>query len=309
MARSGNDPAYAYDLGLALRLQGDLDGAEAQLRAAIAGNPAHGEARRALGLILRQKGDLEGAAAELRLSVAERPGDAQGHNVLGGILLKLGDAGGAVQEFRQAARLDPTLTEAQVNLAQALAKSGAPDEARAALDEVRRLKERETSLGRALVLVEMAAKQTEKGDAAAAVASLREAVAASPDFADAQYQLGLALRRASAPAAEVEDALLRAVQLDPRHAGARLEWARQLAARGDAVGAVDQLRQAVELQPSLVDAHRELARQARASSDWATAVAELQAVLAWEPQDPTARVDLAAALEASRKLDSGARRP
>src|SRR6185436_2758585 len=54
---AGGDPAYAYDLGLALRLQGDLEGAEAQLRRAIAGNPKHAEARRALGLILRQKGD------------------------------------------------------------------------------------------------------------------------------------------------------------------------------------------------------------------------------------------------------------
>jgi Flp pilus assembly protein TadD len=54
-ARAGGDPAYAYDLGLALRLRGDLDEAERQLRAALASNPRHAEARRALGLILRQK--------------------------------------------------------------------------------------------------------------------------------------------------------------------------------------------------------------------------------------------------------------
>jgi tetratricopeptide (TPR) repeat protein len=294
-AALARDPAYAYDLGLALRMQGDLDGAEAQLRAAIAGDPRHGEARRALGLILRQKGDLEAAARELRLSVAERPADAQGHNVLGGVLLKLGDLDGAIEEFRQAARLDPALTEAQVNLAQAFAKAGRQDDARAALAEVQRLKERETALSRAMVLVEMAATQLDKGDAAAAVASLREAVAASPDFAEAHYQLGRALRSAAGPPAAIEDALLRAVQLDPGHALARFEWAQQLAARGDTLGAVDQLRKAVELRPSLVDAHRELARRARASGDWATAVAELQAVLAWEPQDARAREELAAA--------------
>jgi Tfp pilus assembly protein PilF len=181
-----------------------------------------------------------------------------------------------------------------------LMRAGRKDEARAALADVQRLKEQETGLGRAMVLVEMAATQLGKGDAAAAVASLRDAVAASPDFAEAHYQLGRALRRAAAPSAEVEEAFLRAVRLDPGHGAARYEWARQLAARGDTLGAVDQLRKAVELQPSLIDAHRERARIARASRDWATAAAELEAVLAWEPSDARARSDLAAAV---KKLD------
>jgi Flp pilus assembly protein TadD len=162
--------------------------------------------------------------------------------------------------------------------------------------EVQRLKERETALGRALVLVEMGAGQLDKGDAAAAVASLREAVTVSPDFAEAHYRLGLALQKAAAPPSQVEDALLRAVQLDPAHARARFEWARLLAARGDTVGARDQFRQALSRQPSLVDAHRELARMAAAAGDWPAAVAELQAVVAWEPGDARARRDLTAAL-------------
>lgn len=183
---AGPDPAYAYDLGLALRLQGDLDGAEAQLRAAVAGNPGHAEAHRALGLILRQKGDLRAAAAELRASVAARPGDAQAHNILGTILLKLEDLDGAMGEFRTATELDPGLTEAQVNLGQALMKAGRGDEARAALADVQRLKERETGRSRTMLLLEMGAKQLDRGDAAAAVAALRDAVAASPDFAEAR---------------------------------------------------------------------------------------------------------------------------
>jgi Tfp pilus assembly protein PilF len=160
---------------------------------------------------------------------------------------------------------------------------------------VQRLKERETALSQAMVLVEMAATQLDRGTAAAAVRSLRDAVAASPDFAEAHYRLGLALRKASAQPGEIEDALLRAVRLDPGHGRARFEWARQLAARGDTVAATDQLRKAVELQPSLVDAHRELAHLAKAAGDWTAAVEELQAVLAWEPQDAAARRELAAA--------------
>ena len=76
----------------------------------------------------RPRGGRRGAAA----SVAERPRDAQAHNVLGTVLLKLDDVNGAIEAFRAATRLDPALTEARVNLAQALVKAGRKDEARAA---------------------------------------------------------------------------------------------------------------------------------------------------------------------------------
>ena len=180
--------------------------------------------------------------------------------MLGTCWLRLGDVDGAIEEFRRATRLDPRLTEAHVNLAQALNRADRKDEARVALDEAQRLKEQETALGRAMVLVGIATSQLAKGEKEGAIANLRDAVAAAPEFAEAQYQLGLALRQTSATPAEAEDALLRAVQLDPGRAVFRYEWARSLAARGDTVGAMDQLRKAVELQPSLVEAHRELAR-------------------------------------------------
>src|SRR5207244_3464006 len=155
-------------------------------------------------------------------------------------------------EFRLAMALEPRLTEAYVNLAQALAKAGRGEEARAALADAQELKRQEAARSRAMLLVEMASKQLDKGEAVAAVASLREAVSTAPDFAEAQYQLGLALRKAPPASTEAgpgEDALLAAVKLDPGHAAARYEWARLLAARGDVVGAVDQLHRAVELQP------------------------------------------------------------
>ncbi|HUG52277.1 MAG TPA: tetratricopeptide repeat protein [Vicinamibacteria bacterium] len=304
---SGNDPAYAYDLGLALRLRGDLDGAEAHLRAAIAGDPRHAEARRALGLILRQKGDLPAAATELRASVAERPRDAQAHNVLGGILLRMGEVEDAIAELRRAAQLEPLLTEAHVTLAQALAKAGRPDEARSVLADVRRLKDEEAALSRAMLLLDAGVKQLDAGQAAASVASLREAVAAAPAFAEAQYHLGRALGRAGAPPAEAEEALLQAVRLDPGHALARYEWAKALAARGDRVAAVDQLSQAVERQPSLVAAHRERARLAAAAGDWPAALGALQAALAWEPENARTRYDLAVALEAAGAREDAAR--
>jgi tetratricopeptide (TPR) repeat protein len=289
------DPAYAYDLGLALRRQGDLEAAEAQFRAAVAGDPAHGAARRALGLVLRQKGDLDGALAELRRSVELLPGDAQGHNVLGTVLLRRDDLGGAVEAFRRAVGLDPSLTEAHVNLAQALARAGRPEEARAEAAEVARLTAAEAGLGRAMILAETAAGLLARGDAPAALAPLREAVEASPTFAEGHYLLGLALRRTGAPAAEAQPSFLRALELDPDHDRARLEVARLLAAQGEADSARLQLDRLRERRPGLVEARRERARLAAKAGDRETALAELQAAAVWRPADAELQQELAAA--------------
>jgi len=296
---AAGDPGYAYNLGLALRLAGDLDAAEAQLRAAIAGEPAHARARRALGLVLREKGELEASIVELRRSVAELPGDPEGLHALGALLLKLSDVSGAIEALQQAIRIDPRLAEARVNLGQALLKSGRRDEAQAQIAEVERLKAEQAGVGRAMILVETAASHSAKGERAAAVERLREAAAASPELSEAQYRLGLALLEHSPPdPAGAEVAFLRVLQLDPNHAGARHRFGGLLARRGDAREGAFQFRRALEIRPSLVDAHRELARIALRSREWAAAAVELKAVLAWEPTDATARDELAKALKA-----------
>jgi tetratricopeptide (TPR) repeat protein len=296
--QAGADPAYAYDLGLALRRQGDLAGAEEQFRAALAGDPAHGSAHRALGLLLRQKDDLDGARAELRRSVELLPGDAQGHNVLGTVLVRRDDLAGAIESFRRATRLDPSLTEAHVNLAQALVKAGRREEARAVAAEVERLNADAAGLGRAMILTETASGLLDRGEAAAAARELREAVAASPSFAEAHYLLGLALRRSGTGPRERQAPLLRAVELEPDHAGARLEVARVLLEQGETDSGVLQLRRALARRPSLVEARRELARLAAASGDTAAAVRELETALVWSPRDEGLRREREAATAA-----------
>jgi Flp pilus assembly protein TadD len=241
------------------------------------------------------------------LSAAERPADAQARNVLGTVLLRLGDVDAAIDEFRQGARLDPRAIEARVNLAQALSRAGRTDESRAVLEEAQRLKEQEAELGRAMVLVGLAAGQLEKGETAAAIANLRDATDAAPDFAEAHHRLGLALLRPPERKADAEESLLRAVRLAPDRAAYRYEWARLLAARGDATGALDQLRQAVELAPSLVPAQRELARVALAAREWSTAERALRSALAFGGDDAALHRDLAMALEGLGRTADAAR--
>jgi Flp pilus assembly protein TadD len=184
-----------------------------------------------------------------------------------------------------------------VNLAQALDKGGSKDEARAVLDQVSRLKESEAALGRATVLLGLASQQRAAGQPDKALASLKEAAAAAPDLAEAQYRLGLALRE-RADRAGAEEALLRAVKLEPQSSRFRYEWARELAARGDQVAALDQLARAVELQPSLSAAQRELGGLALRAREWTLAARALRAALAWEAGDASLHRDLATALDA-----------
>jgi len=237
MTLAPNDAEYPYNLGLALRLSGDLDGAAKQFRAALAKNADHALARRSLGLVLRQNGDVSGAATELRRAASQLPGDPQGHHLLGTVLLRLGDVPGAIAELRESIRLDPALTEARVVLAQALAKQGQKDEALGQQSEVERINAEKAAFGRVLVLLDSSAALLAKGDVAAAIAQRREAVAIGPAFADAYYELGLALRETDGGRMEAEAAFRQAAALDPKHARAFAALAQLLDARSDAAGA------------------------------------------------------------------------
>ena len=294
------DAAHAYDLGLVLRRQGDLEGAEVRFRAALARDAAHAPARRALGLVLRQTGRFDAAARELSRAVELQPDDAQGHGLLGAVTLRLGDVAAAIASLRRAVELDPKLIEAHVSLAQALARAGRAQESQAAAAEARRLRADEAAEGRALVSMDAAAAHEEAGRMDAAVSTLREAVAASPTLPEAYYRLALALRRRGAGAAEVQEPLLRVLELAPEHALARYEVARTLAAQGETDSALLQLREAVARRPSLTAARRELARLSAAAEDWPAAIAELEAALAWEPGDASTRRALDAARARSK---------
>jgi tetratricopeptide (TPR) repeat protein len=160
-----------------------------------------------------------------------------------------------------------------------------------------------------MILVETAARAMSKGDRKAALEQLWEAVASSPTFPEARYQLALAHLPPAGDATESEAQFLRVVQLDPDHARAHHQLGMLRARRGDLPGALASLRRATELAPGLVDANRELAAQAWKVQDWPTVLTSLTAVIAWEPGDAMAHYALARALgqqgnheEAAREL-------
>jgi tetratricopeptide (TPR) repeat protein len=301
------NPEYHYNLGLALRLKGDMEPASAQFREAIRLNPSHALAHRSLGLVLRESGDLPGAAAELRQAVTQLPEDAEGHHILGTVLLKSNDVNGAIEEFRRALALNPNLAQAHASLAQAMQRAGQKDEAQKELAELEKINLGVANEGRAMILVETAEGHINKGEQSAAVHELQEAVTLSPNFAEAHYQLGLALRQSVDGSAKAESAFRRVLQLNPNHALAHLQLGLLFAAESDGADAAAEFENAAKLAPGLAEAHRGLGRLAADSRDWDTAVREFQAVVAWNPDDAAAHYDLAGSLKASGQLDEASR--
>jgi tetratricopeptide (TPR) repeat protein len=234
------------------------------------------------------------------------PQDARGHHILATILLRLNDTAGAIEAFRRALRLDPLLTEARVNLSRTLQQTGQTEEARRELAEIRRINEEKARASQAMVAVETAMGHANQGDFAAALRQLRDAVKLSPRFAEAHYQLALALRRASADDREIEAALKRVIELNASHAEAHYELALLFNRRGQAPEAVASFRRAIDLAPGLTEAHRELAKTAVAGEDWPTAMREFTSILAWDPGDAGSRHALGHALLQQRQWNAAA---
>jgi tetratricopeptide (TPR) repeat protein len=278
---------HAYNLALALRMAGDFNGAAEQLRAALRLDPRHALAERSLGLVLRQLEDLQGSAQALRRAIALDPSAALNYHLLGTVLQKLGEEAAAIEAYGRSVRLDPELTEAHVNLAQALARSGRKEEAQAERAIVLRLNAARADVGRALVLVGQSAAERTAGRLPRTVALLREAIVLNPGFAEAHYQLALAL-------ADLKDvdgarkAFARVVQLEPAHARAHDRLARLLRTT-DSAGAMREWQAATDAAPCFVDAQRALADAAAAANEWPSAVTALEMVVALEPADARAR--------------------
>jgi len=119
------DPAAALvrgNLGYALLKAGREAEAERELREASRALPGAAAIRGNLGNALQALGRLDEAIAEFNLALELEYGPARPKilNDLGVALARLGRLNEAVSSFREAVRLDPSLNEAQANLAKAL---------------------------------------------------------------------------------------------------------------------------------------------------------------------------------------------
>jgi tetratricopeptide (TPR) repeat protein len=179
-ALDGSQPDPPYTMGVTLWQMGDLEGAAKELRAAIRAKPDYAEAYYTLGTVQKQQGNLQDAAKSLREAIRLQPEFAGAHTTLAGVLRQLGDADGAASETRAGADLVKKQTDLQAAVF--------------ATNSGRRLRG--------------------TGDLGNAIAQFRAAIAATPSYAPAHYQLGLALRQ-QGNKEEAQQEFQKAAALDP----------------------------------------------------------------------------------------------
>jgi Tfp pilus assembly protein PilF len=227
---------------------GDIDAAEAALRALVALDPTQARVWNSLGGIAQRRDDQAAAATAFRRALALDPQLADAHNNLGVALHGLRRNAEAIASYRQALALRPQYAKAELNLGVALMDEGELEAAgellRAALALEPKLPQAHYNLGNLLE------KQAALEEAAA---SFRRAAQLAPEFYEAHNNLGAVLLKAGKPAGALAS-FERALALNPRHAEAHHNLGNTLADLGRDADALASYRQAVALDPAHVQA-------------------------------------------------------
>jgi tetratricopeptide (TPR) repeat protein len=139
-----------------------------------------------------------------------------------------------------------------------------------------------------------------RGEMAAAVTALREALRNEPDLIQARSSLGLALYGMGDLDAAVEE-LRAALRRQPDAASARLALATVLVAKQDWAAARVELERVLNARPDLVQAHYSLGVVRYAQGDLDGAIEAFRHVLAGDPHHQDARYNLALMLRLAQR--------
>jgi tetratricopeptide (TPR) repeat protein len=138
--RTRMDSAEGHsNLAELLRRQGNIEEALAEFRAALRLDPRYADAHWGLGLILEAQGKADEALAQYLAAVQAKPYFAEAYNKLSILYEKRGDAQEALRCAAEAVRFRPDLAEAHYNLATALLQEGQARQAAAEYRESLRL--------------------------------------------------------------------------------------------------------------------------------------------------------------------------
>jgi protein O-GlcNAc transferase len=248
-------PTIAQALTAALQhhQRGELGAAEVIYRKILARDTHHADALHLLGVIKYQTGHPAQAEQLIRRAlVAAGEPVAMYYNSLGLALQGQEHAADAVESFRAAHRLDPSLAEITLNLANALRMAGQPDESeqlcRRGLVLQPASPEWQYALGMTL---------RQQGRIDEARNALQQALVLKPDAADVLNSLGLLYQEMG----QHEQALVhlqRAATLQPGLAEAHNNLGNSLNELGRLTEAVKCYQQALRIQPDLADTHANL---------------------------------------------------
>jgi tetratricopeptide (TPR) repeat protein len=331
--------AAHYNLGAALRLWGDPQGAEKALRealrlqpqlpeahfvlglvfgdrvgyesmglaefeAAVAQNPSYADAHFNIGIIRWKNGEVDAAIESFRKAASGRPDQPQYHFRLGQALVREGDMEHAVAELKRAVQLDAANQSAWYQLSQAYRRLGDEGRASQAAAEVKSLRERASSVDRdrsGLAYREGKAA-LERGDLDAAIEHLTRALKAPFDEARIRIALGIAWDRTGAGSAAAAE-FHKALELDPLSADAHTNLGVLLMRRGDSAGAEREFRATLASDPNFAEAHFNLGLNLAAQRRWKEAAETLRMAIRLDPANARAHWNLGRVLR-----DSGDRK-
>ena len=313
------------------------DAAMDLLRRALELQPDHALAELRLALLLQRFARHEEAAGWFELAARHDPGLQRALRGLGQTWLALGRYAAAIDALEQALVGAPKDAAAWSAVAQAYAATGQDARARGAARRAQRGRERsgfDDRIWQRHVLqngvsasrrFQRAQHALAAGDPAAARGHVEAILHSRPDDADAHYLLG-SIEAASGNEREVERRFDRALELNPDHVRALLDWA-ALAQRfgrldearerieraqtltpqdpsivlalaenrqraNDLDGALEAYQRLVELEPDLAEAHRLLGLAYEQTQKNGLAIKAYRRAVALDPENPaSARLD------------------
>ena len=269
------DPSFAWahhGLGAALAMKGDTDGAIASFEKAIELSPDLAEAHSHLANLYLSMEREDDALAAYRRAIEVAPEDADAYFYLGAYLTHHDRLDEARELLEEAARLDGNNPMIYLELGAVYLALGRGQEALSAFDEGLRLDPRDEYLRdlRAVADGVVAGSVTEDVfapfrlgldaltvDPEAALAHFDEVIDAAPDFHLAHLNRGIGMA-AVARNAEAENAIRRAIELEPRYPESHAALAVVLLSEERNDEAEAALQQALALDPAHVEALRGL---------------------------------------------------
>jgi tetratricopeptide (TPR) repeat protein/GR25 family glycosyltransferase involved in LPS biosynthesis len=117
-------PEAHYNLGIALREQGDQTAAIASFNKALQLKPHYPEAHYNLAIALKEQGEPSAAIASYNTALHLKPNYPEAHINLGNALQAQGDLTAAIASYNTALQLRPDYPEAHINLGNALQAQG-----------------------------------------------------------------------------------------------------------------------------------------------------------------------------------------
>jgi tetratricopeptide (TPR) repeat protein len=193
-------------------------------------NPEHAATRKVIGLnqFMLNRSDL--AEAELKRAVGLAPQDAEAHYYLGRVLFMRNNATGALAAFQKTTELEASSVRAYNHLGQTYEALVQYAAARSAYLKAIELEKQQNSKSE-WPYFNLGALCLREGRAAEAEGYFRQALERQPGWSEGIAKLGMALL-ALDKLPEALSCLERAVQIDPKNADARYQYARLLVKMG-----------------------------------------------------------------------------